>query len=197
MTAVMNPSTPLRVKVPPLRWTVKQFHELGEAGYFENRRPFLINGVIYEQGFMNEPHAIALLLGQKVFSVLFGAGWVVRNQLPLVLNLDTDPLPDFAIVRGTIRTQRPHPTTAELVVEVSDTTLDDDLTEKAELYAVAGIQEYWVLDLNARVLHVLRDPGPLAANGTAYRNHRQHGPDDAVIPLAASDRSVKVADLLP
>jgi len=196
MTALLSPPA-LRTKVPPLRWTVKEFHRLGDAGYFEGRRPFLIDGVIYEQGFMNEPRAIAMLLGQQVFQSIFGEGWVIRNQLPLVFGLHTDPRPDFAIVRGTIRSQRPHPTSAELVIEVSDTTLDDDLTEKAELYAVAGIPEYWVLDLNARVLHVLRDPGPLAANGTAYRSHRQIGPDDSVFPLGAPDQSVKVADLLP
>jgi Uma2 family endonuclease len=197
MSAVMNPPPALRVKVPPLRWTVKEFHDLGEAGYFENRRAFLIDGIIYEQGFMNEPHVIALILCQEVFQGIFGRGWVIRNQVPLVLGQHTDPRPDFAIVRGTARGQRPHPTTAELVVEVSDTTLDYDLTEKAELYAVAGIPEYWVLDLNARVLHVLRDPGTVAANGTAYRSQQQLGPDDTVAPLAAPDRAVKVSDLLP
>ena len=196
MTALLTPPV-MRTKVPPLRWTVKQFHDLGDAGYFENRRPFLIDGILYELGFMNEPHAIALLLGQKVFQGIFGDGWVIRNQVPLVFGLHTDPLPDFAIVRGTARSQRPHPTTAELVMEVSDTTLDFDLTEKAELYAVAGVPEYWVLDLNARVLHVLRDPGTVATNGTAYRRQQQLGPDDTVSPLAAPDRPVKVADLLP
>lgn len=197
MSAVMNPPSVLRVKVPPLRWTVKQFHDLGDAGYFENRRAFLIDGTIFEQGVMNGPHAIAMMLGQDVFGAIFGAGWVVRNQLPLVFGLHTDPMPDFAVVRGKARDFGAHPTLAELVVEVSDTTLDTDLTEKAELYAVAGIPEYWVLDLNARVLHVLRDPGTVAANGTAYRSQQQLSPDDTVSPLAAPDRSVKVADLLP
>lgn len=92
-----------------------------------------------------------------------------------------------------------HPTPKEtgLLVEVADTTLDTDMTEKAELYAVVGVPEYWLVDLNARVLHVLRDPGTVAANGTAYRSQQQLGPDDSVAPLAAPDRAVKVADLLP
>ena len=196
MTALLTPP-PSRVKVPPLRWTVKEFHDLGDAGYFENRRAFLIDGILYEQGFMNGPHAIALTLGHDALRPVFGEGWVIRNQVPLVLGLYTDPLPDFAIVRGKARDFSTHPTTADLVMEVSDSTLDYDLTEKAELYATAGIPEYWVLDLSARVLHVLRDPGTVAANGTAYRRQQQFSPDEAVVPLAAPDQTVKVADLLP
>jgi hypothetical protein len=34
-----------------------------------------------------------------------------------------------------------------LIVEVADTTLDFDLGPKAELYAAAGVPEYWVIDL--------------------------------------------------
>ena len=38
--------------------------------------------------------------------------------------------------------------TVALIVEVSDTTLDTDLGRKADLYAAAGVAEYWVIDLN-------------------------------------------------
>ncbi len=131
---------------------------------------------------------------------VFGDEWDARAQLPLDLSADTLPKPDVFLVPfredeyGTA-----HPTTQKcvLVLEVADTTLQYDLTVKAELYAVAGVPEYWVLDLNARVLHVLRDPGTVAANGTTYRSQQQLGPDDSVSPLAAPDRAVKVADLLP
>lgn len=197
MSALLTPPPGGRNPVPLLRWTVKQFHDLGDAGVFEGRRPFLIDGIIYEQGFINEPHAIAILLGQEVLAGIFGAGWVVRNQLPLVLGLDTDPRPDFAVVRGTPRAQRPHPTTAELVIEVADSTLDTDLTEKAELYATAGIPDYWVIDVLNRIAHVLRDPGPLATGGTAYRDTQVIDAAGTVTPLAAPTATVRVADLLP
>ncbi len=42
------------------------------------------------------------------------------------------------------------------MVQISDTTLGFDLTTKAELYARAGIIEYWVVDVAARRLMVLR-----------------------------------------
>ena len=147
----------------PLRWTVDLFHAVNSTGVFKGRRPMLIRGVLLEQGPMNPPHAIAVEILAELLRTVFGSGWRIRSQLPLVLGLDTDPFPDFAILAGTPRSHVPsHPTTAALVVEVSDTTLADDMTEKAELYATANIPEYWVLDLNARCLHVYRAPAPLA-----------------------------------
>ena len=58
-----------------------------------------------------------------------------------------------------------------LIVEVADTTLAYDLTTKAELYATAGIADYWVLDVENRQLHVFRDPQPTAALAYPYRSH--------------------------
>ncbi len=67
-------------------------------------------------------------------------------------------MPDFAIIAGTTRGSAGHPTTAALVVEVADPSLDFDTDEKRRLYARSGIQEYWVLDINGRQLLVCRDP---------------------------------------
>ena len=107
-------------------------------------------------------------------------------------------MPDIAVVAGGPRDfTATHPTTAGLVVEVSDTTLALDLAEKAELYATAGVSDYWVLDLTGRRLLVFRDPAPVAAGGAAYRTHLTLGPTDTVSPLAASSAVIAVADLLP
>jgi Uma2 family endonuclease len=180
-----------------LRWTVADFHRVGETGVFEGRRPVLIRGVILEQGMMNPPHATGIELVADALRA-FGPGWRPRVQLPLVLGLDTDPLPDVAIVAGGPRDHASaHPTTAALVVEVSDTTLALDLTEKAELYATAGVADYWVLDLTGRRLLVFRDPAPVPDGGAAYRTHLTLGPTDTVTPLAAPNAVVPVADLLP
>lgn len=182
----------------PFLWTVADFHRVGETGVFDNRRPVLINGHLQEQGIMNPPHAIAVELATSAIPTAFGTGWRVRVQLPLVFGLDTDPMPDLAMIAGSPRDAGPtHPTTAALVVEVSDTTLAFDLTVKAELYATAGIAEYWVLDLTARRLFVFRDPGPLAAGGIAYRTHQTLAPGESIAPVAAPNNPIAVADLLP
>ncbi|HVL12539.1 MAG TPA: Uma2 family endonuclease [Gemmata sp.] len=184
-----------------MRWTVEQFHEMGERGWFEGRRPFLLDGVIWEQGPMNSPHAIALGLIQVAFQGVFSfpAGWWLRLQSPLKVDEANDPFPDVAVVKGSPRDYTAHPSTAALVIEVADTSLSEDLAEKAERYATAGVADYWVLDIVNRQLHVLRDPQPLPKGFgvTAYRKQSVLGPADRVSPLAAPGTSILVGDLLP
>jgi Uma2 family endonuclease len=184
---------------PPrnLLWTVDQFHYLGDLGVFEGRRAMLIKGVIVEEGPMNPPHCVALELATDLFRSVFQTGWRVRVQMPLSLGQTTDPSPDVAVVAGSARGSPLHPTSASLVIEIADTSLTYDTTTKAELYATAGIADYWVLDLNARRLLVFRDPTGIAAGGVAYRTHLTLGASDSVTPLAASGSTVRVADLLP
>lgn len=184
----------------PLCWTVDLFHAVNSTGVFKGRRPMLIHGVLLEQGPMNPPHATALDLTVEALRAVFGTGWRIRVQTPLVLGLALDPFPDVAVVAGNARDFAvAHPATASLVVEISDTTLTTDMTEKAELYATAHIPEYWVLDLNARCLHVYRDPATLPATlgATAYQTHLTLGPTDTVSPLAAPNSTITVSDLLP
>src|SRR5690348_5026861 len=105
----------------PLRWTVTLFHAVNSTGVFAGRRPMLIHGVLLEQGPMNPPHSTALDLIADALRVVFATGWRVRIQTPLVLGLDTDPEPDLSVVAGSARDfATTHPTSASLVVEVSD-----------------------------------------------------------------------------
>jgi Uma2 family endonuclease len=178
---------------------VAEFHRLCGLGLFAGQRPILLNGVILEQGPMDAPHGNGVERTDAAVRDAFVRGWRFRVQLPLVLGLHTDPMPDIAVVGGSLVGTPDHPTTAALVVEVSDTTLDTDVTDKAELYATAGIADYWVLDLEGRRLLVFRDPVALPAGlgATAYRTRRTFLPTDSVTPLAAPNATVCVADLFP
>jgi Uma2 family endonuclease len=183
-----------------MRWTVEQFNQMGSMGWFEGRRPFLLDGVIWEQGPMNPLHANALYLMAEAVRAIFATGWVVRVQLPMRVDEYDDPFPDLLIVAGGPRDfWTAHPVTASLIVEVSDTTLNVDVTEKAERYATANVADYWVLDLNSRKLLVSRDPValPTGLGATAYRTQLPLNPTDRVSPLAAPHASILVADLLP
>jgi Uma2 family endonuclease len=203
MSALTLPAPPpgqtVRVVPHPHRFTVAEFHRLNSQGMFAGRRPFLLNGVIWEQGPIEAPHGNGVERTDAAVRAVFGTGWRFRVQLPLVLGLDVDPMPDIAVVPGRLTGSPEHPTTAALVIEVSDSTLRVDITEKAEQYATAGIQNYWVLDLNGRQLLVFRNPVPLPAGlgATAYRSQQTLGPNDSVTPLAAPNSSISVGDLLP
>jgi Uma2 family endonuclease len=106
-----------------------------------------------------------------------------------------------AVIPGAKRNYTDHPTVAALLVEIADTTLSKDITTKAELYATAGIADYWVLDVENRQLHIFRDPQPLPLPtelaATAYQTHLTLGSNDTVSPLAAPNAVIRVADLLP
>jgi Uma2 family endonuclease len=175
----------------PVRWTCAEFHRFGDLGVFEGRRAMLIDGVILEEGPMNPPHAITLELVEETLRAAFGSGWRFRSQSPLVLGLDLDPEPDFAVITGTARGSSGHPTTADLVVEVADSSLSFDTNDKRLLYARANIREYWVVDINGRRLLVYRDP-----QAGDYATQQAFGAADTVAPLAAPNAVVRVADLL-
>ena len=187
-----------RVEVPPRPWrlTHEEYHRLGESGFFRGKRVQLIRGEVVEMSPMGGRHAMGISLAAQALGAVFAAGYVLRVQLPLKF-LGSEPEPDAAVVPGQIRDYLDHPSSALLVVEVADATLDYDLSVKAELYAEAGILDYWVVDLDARVLHVPRAPRPVAAGGHRYYDVRRLSDADSIAPLAAPHALVKVADLLP
>lgn len=191
MTVASLPSSG-SVVPKPVRWTCAEFHRLGDIGVFESRRPMLIDGVILEEGPMNPPHAITLELVEEALRIALGPGWRIRGQSPLVLGQYLDPEPDFAVLPGTARGSSGHPTTADLVIEVADSSLDFDTNEKRLLYARAGIRDYWVVDIAGRRLLVFRDP--VAGD---YASQQVLGPADTVSPLAAPAATIRVGDFLP
>lgn len=201
-TAILHQPTtiPPPITVPRWkRWTVAEFHRLWEEGWFENCRPVLLEGKFLEVPNPGPLHNMSTTLVDYQLKSLFGTGFVVRVQMPLVLSLWTDPVPDVAVVRGTPFDYPTNPTTAELVVEVADSSLSTDLGEKAALYAAAGISDYWVVDLVHRFLVVHQDPQVDASvpSQSRYRQVRTLNEASSCHPLAAPILSVLVGDLLP
>ena len=114
---------------------------------------------------------------------------------------DSQPEPDFAVVRGNARTYfSRHPSTADvgLLVEVADSSLLRDQRDKTRIYARAGIPCYWIVNLVDRRVEVFTQPsGPTAV--PAYGAFQTFQPGDAV-PIAldgAPAGTVPAADLLP
>ena len=182
-------------------WTVSEFDKLFDLGFFApDARLELIEGEIWKKICRNEPHARAILLAQYKFMELFASGHVVRVQLPLLLSEASKPEPDLAIVTGAPRDYlASHPTTAELVIEISDATLRADQTTKAALYARAQIAEYWIVNGVERTLEVRRQPSPLEAEllGHGYRSTQILLPGESIAPLGAPRVQIEVNELLP
>ncbi|HSQ54505.1 MAG TPA: Uma2 family endonuclease [Gemmata sp.] len=197
----------MTAKPPPVpfehfRFTREQFYKLGELGFFDGKRVELIYGEVVETSPISWPHSLGVGLVTDALAPLFSIGFWVSVQQPLFIPGTTpgsEPQPDVAVIPGSRRGGTDHPTQAALVVEVADTSLSYDTTTKAELYATAGINDCWVLDLTDRQLHVFHDPLPLPTGlgATAYKTHLTLSPNDRVSPIASPAASILVSDLLP
>src|SRR6266508_3515881 len=84
----------------PKRWTVDEFYALWNQGWFEDCKPMLLDGEILEMAIPNPPHDTSLTLILYTLMTTFGAGYVVRPQMPLPMNLWWDLIPDLTVVRG-------------------------------------------------------------------------------------------------
>jgi Uma2 family endonuclease len=151
---------------------------------------------------MKSAHATAIRLCVRALQNAFPeeAGYLVDTQLPLALSERDQPLPDVAVVEGSIRDfARAHPTRAVLVVEVSEATLRLDRHTKASLYAWAGIPEYWIVNLVEGVLEVFREPAPMAgrAYGYGYQQQAVYRSGEAIAPVVQPEAVIAVDDLLP
>jgi Uma2 family endonuclease len=185
----------------PRRWNAEELYRMLDLGWFQDRRVELLGGEIIEMPAQQALHPIALKLADVALCAAFGAGFWVRTQTSLNLSPHSVPDPDLAVVPGEPRDYVliGVPTTALLVVEVSDTTLSTDRHHKGSLYAASRIADYWIVNLVARQLEVHRNP---VANSTAPFGYRYADrfildPNDTVTPLAAPQAGILVADLLP
>jgi Uma2 family endonuclease len=116
--------------------------------------------------------------------------FTLRIQSPIALSDDTEPEPDVAVVPlGDYEAE--HPSTALLIIEVSDTTLKKD-RGKAAVYASAGIREYWIVNFGARTVEVYSSP-----DGDRYAEVRTLRAGDALRPAALVDVVMAVAEILP
>jgi Uma2 family endonuclease len=84
--------------------------------------------------------------------------------------LTSEPEPDIAIViPDTPTNEAGRPTSAALIIEVAESSLTYDRDRKGLLYAAAGIQEYWLVNLPEHCLEVYRRCMPDAASFSVWR----------------------------
>lgn len=183
------------------RWTRLEYERLIDAGIFRpGERLELLAGHLVVSEPQGSLHATAVGLVEDALRACFGPGWVVRVQMPIALDDDSEPEPDVAVVPGTRRDyELGHPSRPALLVEVAESSLDDDRGDKAGLYARAGVPEYWIVNLVDRVLEVHREraASPDVPSAWSYRATTSLGPGTSVAPLAHPGVLIEVAALLP
>jgi Uma2 family endonuclease len=183
------------------RFSVAKYQRMIESGALDkNDKVELLEGYVVLKMPRNPKHDSTIQRVQKRFLRFLPAGWDLRIQSAITLT-DSQPEPDFAIVRGDetwYETRHPGPADVGLLVEVADSSLLRDTADKARIYARAGIPCYWVINLVNRVIEVYTQPsGPTAV--PSYASHVTFGPTDA-LPLTLDGTppvAIPAADLLP
>ena len=162
-------------------------------GWFAGENFELIDGELVNKMGRNRRHISSVALIHRWLTHVFDYLQVQQEGSIDVAPQDNgsnEPEPDLVVLRQPcVRfTANPRPEDVLLLIEGADTTLEFDLKKKAQLYARAGIPDYWVLDINKRRLIVHREPvGGSYASVLSYRTH------ESVAPLAASEAPFPVS----
>ncbi len=174
-------------------WTAENFYQAAAAGVFEDPgRLELIHGRIIEKMPLSPLHADVADCLADCLSAVLSPKFRVREEKPIHLALDAEPVPDISVVHDRSYRQQ-HPTSEQviLLVEVAVSSVEYDLGEKALLYAQAGIIEYWVALPEEMLIVVHRDPAP-----DGYQSVTRLGMDAQISPVVASGTWLSVRDLL-
>lgn len=180
-----------------LRLTLDEYDQMIADGAFDSlrdRRIELIHGELRESRSPTPLHSCAVTwLAEWSFRRHFdGLEVRIRVQNPIGIRAaDSEPQPDICWVKpGKYRRRHPRPEDVLLVVEVADSSLDDDTGEKADLYATAGIADYWVINLPGRCVEAFRQP-----IGGKYADHTTHPMGREIRPLALPEVVLSTTEL--
>lgn len=148
--------------VCPIKLRIEDYLRLHEAGAFKRyARTELLDGLVYAMSPQYRPHMfpkdeIAYRLRRALEAT--GNSLFVGTEGSVALSDIDLPLPDILLTDDP-RGAGPVPgSSIRLLVEIAVTSLDHDLSHKARIYASRGVPEYWVLDVNAGVIHQMWSP---------------------------------------
>jgi Uma2 family endonuclease len=201
MPTLASPPASLHVSGSLRRFSVEEYHQMIQIGILdENDNVELIEGYVVNKMSRNPPHDSAIRILSKYLERLLPPGWDFRVQSAITLS-DSEPEPDLAVVRGDFRsygTHHPHAADVGLVVEVSESSLAWDRTEKTRIYARAGIETYWIINLVDRQVEVYTGPtGTSASPGYARRDDVPVGGSVSLVLDGVVLAALAVSELLP
>ncbi|TPG43269.1 Uma2 family endonuclease [Sphingomonas koreensis] len=167
----MTAQLPVSTDVQRAKLTARDFWLLADSGAFEGfAKTELIEGEIWVVNSVYVWHAktMAYLATELTLALrALGSDLVVYSSGSVDMSDDSVPEPDVSI--GEDHDEKGLPLNKlALAIEVSDSTLANDLTSKAPLYARHGVPEYWVVDREGRRVIQMWAP-----EGDAYAERRE------------------------
>ena len=182
-----------RLRPGKYRLRLDDYERLSDAGVFSGHRTELIEGDVIVMSPQYRPHGmVKMRLYDALRDRLREAGSPLRPVIEFSVALSDDSMPDPDIM---LTTEPDGPkavplASVALVIEVADSTLADDLGSKQRLYARAGVPEYWVADVNGRVIHQMWAPA-----GEAYAERREVAFGERMVAATVDGLAVETAGL--
>lgn len=186
---------PLLQAIPEFSWTLERYHEAIRKGIFTTAdKVELLYGKIVNLMPIGSPHSQCVMVVADFFRERFGREYTYREEKPITITeIVSEPQPDIVVAkRKDYSLGNPEPEEIYFIAEVASSSIRTDQTIKVVLYAEAGIQEYWIINLEKRRIEVHVDPLPEEG---AYGSVNNYGENSTFMsPFAGK---VVVAELLP
>ncbi len=178
------------------RFTVEEYYKLAEVGILApDERVELLAGEIIKMAPIGSKHAGGVTQFAEEFSVRLGRRVTVRVQNPVRLSGGEEPEPDIAVLHRKddgYASGHPGPEDVILLIEVADSSVGFDRRHKLPMYALHGIPEVWLGDINARRVEVHDEP--MAAG---YARVRVFDAGETLSPGAFPDLEIPVSHVMP
>jgi Uma2 family endonuclease len=180
--------------IPTWRFSVEEYHRMDEVGIFsEDERVELIDGRILEMSPIGSQHAAYVTLLHRALRAVEETA-IVRIQNPIILDDETEPQPDIAVVKfksNVYVDSHPYPEDVLLIIEVAETSLVEDREIKLPRYASSGVPEVWIVNLIENIVEVYREPLTLANGIPGYRRRTDFRPGELLSPEAFPDLEIE------
>ena len=177
----------------PHRFTVSEYENMIALGILkEDARVELIHGEIVAKMPIGDAHIACVDRLTRLMFLAVGDRATVSIQNPVRLP-DSEPEPDLVLKRPRKDFYgKPGPPDILLLIEVAETSLEDDREVKGPLYAEAGVAEYWIVNLVDGCLEVHRDPQPTGN----YADVQTLRPGDRIEVAALPGVTVEVGEVV-
>ena len=180
---------PLAERSPAVRrwrFNVDEYYRMAEAGIFhEDSRVELIEGDIIAMSPIGSRRAACVVRLTALLTSALGIRAFLSPQNPIRLDDHSEPEPDVMLLTPKDDYYASaHPGAADvlLLVEVMNTSADDDRKVKLGLYARSGVPEVWLVDLKGELVEVYRRPA-----GEAYAENSEIRRGQSLAPGAFPD----------
>ena len=183
------------------KFTIEDYHRLTELGFFqENDRVELIRGEIIEMAAKGRMHETCLRKLLRELSHLIREKATLQCQSPILLLPNSEPEPDFTILRNRQDDYATsHPTAQDilLLIEVSDSSLNYDQTTKLSVYAENNITDYWIFNLVDFCLECYSEPYQKSQGEFGYLRKLIYLPNQSVNLPYFPDSTLDLSKVFP